>query len=165
MSFQTLDQVIGVNDDAGDLAKNVGVDLDLVIEVAGEVGEAVERALQIFGEGSQVGIGVGEDGIGIAEGAFELAVDIGGEQPFAQRSGVIQLGRGRGQIADGGLGAHRDEVEIGREAGTVGQDGGELVGEAQNVRQRIFDLGHQSLQALGDGGRFIRLQPVGLVLF
>jgi len=43
VAFEALDEGIGIHNGAGDLTQNVSVDLDLAIEVAGQVGQVVEE--------------------------------------------------------------------------------------------------------------------------
>ena len=93
MAFEALDEGVGIHDGAGDLAEDVGVGLDLGAEAGGQVGEVVEGAVEVLGQDGKVGVGVGEGGLGGAEGILELLVDIGGEEPFAEGAGLARVGR------------------------------------------------------------------------
>ena len=48
MTFESLHQIIGVDDGGRDFGENVGVDLYLRIQVAGQVGKIDEGLVQLF---------------------------------------------------------------------------------------------------------------------
>src|ERR1041385_2860262 len=61
--LEALHQLVGVNDGVGDLAEDICVVLHLRVEVAGDVGQVVERERKLFGQSNQVRIDRGEGGI------------------------------------------------------------------------------------------------------
>ena len=91
MVFEPLQEGVGIHDRTGDFAEDIRVGLHLAVEVAGQAGQAIQGAAQALRQRDQVrvgagqgGVGTGERGIRVAQGTFELAADVGRQQPLAQ---------------------------------------------------------------------------------
>lgn len=195
MALEPLHQPVRVDDGGGDLGEQVGVGLDLGVEVAGEVGEVGQRAVEVEGQHGEVGVragqravggpheatGLGQGRVGVGEGRAGFGqrgadggegllgghIQVGRQQPRAERAGGVgQVGgdavdvRADGVktgdeevcVADDGLQLGDARVEVREREGGGGQQRGDLVGEVEDVWQRGLGLGHQLLGALGKGG-------------
>jgi hypothetical protein len=64
VTLEALNEGVGIDDHPGDLPQDVRVDLHLAVQVAGQVGQVVQRAAQVFRERGQVRVGAGQSGIG-----------------------------------------------------------------------------------------------------
>src|SRR5580692_10324012 len=113
-----------MHDGVGDLFQHVRVDLDLVVEVAGDVGQVVERLRQAFGYSDEVGVGVAHGLVGGVQGRIQFLEGIGGDDPLAERTfGLAEVGGDDGKIGDSGTRVHSHHVEVRGQIGAVGQNG------------------------------------------
>jgi hypothetical protein len=172
MTFHALNQLIGVGNGFGNGTDQVGVGFDLAVQVAGEIGQVIERLAEFFREGGHVGVGgtessfgFGKSPFGLAEHSFQLLVDIGGQQPFAKRTGAVELSGGSGEVADHRFGTNSEDIQVGGQVGAVGEHVGELIGQAENIGQRDFNLVDQFFEPFGDHGGFLGFQPIGFGIF
>ena len=104
MMFQTLNEFIIMSDGFGDSSQDVCIRLHLLIEAGSHVGQVIQSAAEILDERGKIRVNVRDGGIGLAEGRFELTVDISRQEPFTKPSGTIQMGGSRREITDRGPG-------------------------------------------------------------
>ena len=82
--LEALDKLIAVDNNVRNLTEHVGVGLDLVVQVARDVGQILQRAANLLEDRHQVGvrvdhgaIDVGERAVGIEQRQAELLVQVG----------------------------------------------------------------------------------------
>ena len=128
MPLEPLHEFVGMDDRQVHRGYEIAIRLHLIIQIAGQIGQVVERALQIFGESRQICIHSRNSTVSMGKCRLKLLIDVGGEEPFAEGTRVIQLRGRRGDVAERWASGDGDGVEIRGQTGGVGKDGGQLVG-------------------------------------
>ena len=56
MVFETLDELIGMNNGFGDGAEEIRISLDLAVQVAGHVCQVVQGATEVLNQDSEISV-------------------------------------------------------------------------------------------------------------
>src|ERR1051326_4840484 len=151
MAFQTLDKFIIMHNGVGNSTEDVAVHLDLMIQIAGNGSQIVERPAQVFYQEAKTAVDIGDGRVRVRERSVELEIYVGRQQPFAEGARVVQVGRSSGQMIGDGPRGERKTIKVRGQIRAIGQHGCDLVRKLEKIRQRSFDFTNKFLQPLGDG--------------
>ena len=124
MTFESLHQIIGEDDGGRDFGKDVGVDLYLRVQVAGQIGEIDKGLVQFFRQQSQAGVRVGQGSVGGRQRLLQLLLEVRHYRP--------RLGN--------------QMVRVGDQFRAVGEHPAQLIGQAKSPVMtvgRFVSLRHQ----------------------
>jgi len=129
MSLQPLHQIVRVHHCLRDVAQDVRILLHLMVQIARQISQIVERPANILNHCSQIRVHIHHGRVGVPQRRFELHCDVRGQNPFAQRPRMIQMSRRRVEIRRQQPRADGDLVQIRSQVGAVRQHGRELIGQ------------------------------------